>query len=80
MEVLKSAGVVSTICAHARLYVYLEKATGVTAPDTGSIVFTQSSMTDSGDSGVPEGLKLSVSGSSSGKLSSGSGTALPSPP
>ena len=35
-------------------------------PPIGSTVFTQSVMTDRGDSGVPEGLKLSVSGSSKG--------------
>ena len=43
-------------------------------PLAGSIVFTHSSMTDSGDSGVPLGLKLSVSGSSSGSWSSGTAT------
>ncbi len=43
-------------------------------PLAGSTVFTQSSMTASGDSGVPDGRKLSVSGSSSGSCSSGTAT------
>ena len=43
-------------------------------PLDGSTVVIQSSMTLSGDSGVPDGLKSSVSGSSSGSWSSGMAT------
>ena len=43
-------------------------------PVAGSTVFTHSSITERGDSGVPLGLKLSVSGSSSGSWSSGMAT------
>lgn len=48
-------------------------------PVAGSVVLTQSSMTDNGDSGVPEGLKLSVSGSVRGRCDSGIGTAVAEP-
>jgi len=49
-------------------------------PVRGSVVLTHSAIDASGDSGVPRGLKSSVSGSTSGSALSGSGTAssLPS--
>ena len=43
-------------------------------PVAGSVVFTQSAMTDSGDSGVPLGRKFSVGGSVSGSSDSGIAT------
>jgi hypothetical protein len=49
-------------------------------PVPGSVVATQPSMAASGDSGLPLGRKLSVSGSTSGSALSGSATAVPSPP
>lgn len=49
-------------------------------PVSGSVVLTQLSMTARGLSGVPLGLKLSVSGRVSGNWSSGTATAVPSPP
>ncbi len=48
-------------------------------PDSGSVVLTQLSMTASGLSGVPEGRKLSVSGSTSGREDSGSATGWSEP-
>jgi hypothetical protein len=49
-------------------------------PVAGSVVLTQLSITARGLSGVPLGLKLSVSGSVSGSWSSGTATGVPSPP
>lgn len=48
-------------------------------PVAGSVVLTHSSMTARGDSGVPEGLKLLVGGSTSGSAESGSATASDEP-
>jgi len=48
-------------------------------PVAGSVVLTHSSITARGDSGVPEGLKLLVGGSTSGSSESGSATASVAP-